>query len=268
VRIDELFVGGFVPGLLMVAMVSAYGVFHGVRSGAPRAKFSFAEAGRALLEAKWELAVPVIVIVGIFGGFGVTMVEAGALTVVYSFVVECFILRGFSLRRDFPRIALECVAVMGGVLMIIGITKGLTFYLGFQHVPEFLANWVEVSHLSKIEFLLLLNLVLLIKGSFMDVFSAIIVMVPLIGPIARNFGIEPVQLGVIFLANLELGYLTPPIGMNLCLSAYRFKQPMTAVYRATMPFYFILLAGVLMITYVPWLTMAPVHWFQYWTGGS
>jgi tripartite ATP-independent transporter DctM subunit len=268
VRIDELFVGGFVPGLLMVAMVSAYGVFHGVRSGAPRAKFSFAEAGRALLEAKWELAVPVIVIVGIFGGFGVTMVEAGALTVVYSFVVECFILRGFSLRRDFPRIALECVAVMGGVLMIIGIAKGLTFYLGFQHVPEFLANWVEVSHLSKIEFLLLLNLVLLIKGSFMDVFSAIIVMVPLIGPIARNFGIEPVQLGVIFLANLELGYLTPPIGMNLCLSAYRFKQPMTAVYRATMPFYFILLAGVLMITYVPWLTMAPVHWFQYWTGGS
>ena len=268
IDIKELFVGGFVPGLLMVAMVSAFGVFHGVRSGAPRAKFSLAEAGKALLEAKWELAVPVLVIVGIFGGLGGTMVEAGALTVVYTFVVECFILRGFSLRRDFSRIALECVTVMGGVLMIIGVAKGLTFYLGYQHVPEFLANWVDVHHLSKFEFLLLLNLVLLIKGSFMDVFSAIIVMAPLIGPIAKNFQIDSVQLGVIFLANLELGYLTPPIGMNLCLSAYRFKQSMTAVYRATMPFYFILLAGVLMITYVPWLTTEPVYWFRYWTGGN
>ena len=266
VRINELFVGGFVPGLLMVAMVSAYGVFHGVRSGAPRAKFSFAEAGQALRGAKWELAVPVLVIVGIFGGLG-TMVEAGALTVVYSFVVECFILRGFSLRRDFPRVALECVTVMGGVLMIIGVAKGLTFYLGIQHVPDLLANWVQVHHLSKYEFLLLLNLALLIKGSFMDVFSAIIVMVPLIGPIAKGFGIEDVQLGVIFLANLELGYLTPPIGMNLCLSAYRFKQPMTAVYRATLPFYLILLAGVLLITYVPWFTMAPVHLYEYWFAG-
>ena len=260
VRIEELFVGGFVPGLLMVAMVSAYGVFHGVRDGAPRARFSFAEAGQALWGAKWELAVPVLVIVGIFGGLG-TMVEAGALTVVYSFVVECFILRGFSLRRDFPRIALECVTVMGGVLMIIGIAKGLTFYLGIQHVPDLLANWVQVHHLSKYEFLLLLNLALLIKGSFMDVFSAIIVMVPLIGPIAKGFDIPDVQLGVIFLANLELGYLTPPIGMNLCLSAYRFKQSMTAVYRATLPFYLILLAGVLLITYVPWFTTAPVNWF-------
>jgi tripartite ATP-independent transporter DctM subunit len=266
VRINELFVGGFVPGLLMVAMVSAYGVFHGVRGGAPRAKFSVAEAGQALLGAKWELAVPVLVIVGIFGGLG-TMVEAGALTVVYSFVVECFILRGFSLRRDFPRVALECVTVMGGVLMIIGVAKGLTFYLGIQHVPDLLANWVQVHHLSKYEFLLLLNLALLIKGSFMDVFSAIIVMVPLVVPIAKGFGIEDVQLGVIFLANLELGYLTPPIGMNLCLSAYRFKQPMTAVYRATLPFYLILLAGVLLITYVPWFTMAPVHWYQYWFAG-
>jgi tripartite ATP-independent transporter DctM subunit len=188
--------------------------------------------------------------------------------VVYSFVVECFILRGFSLRRDFPRVALECVTVMGGVLMIIGVAKGLAFYLSIQHVPDLLANWVQVHHLSKYEFLLLLNLALLIKGSFMDVFSAIIVMVPLIGPIAQGFGIEDVQLGVIFLANLELGYLTPPIGMNLCLSAYRFKQPMTAVYRATLPFYLILLAGVLLITYVPWFTMAPVEWYRYWFAGG
>jgi tripartite ATP-independent transporter DctM subunit len=259
VQIDALFVGGFVPGLLMVAMVSAWGVFHGVKSGAARSRFSFAEARRALWVAKWELALPVIVIVGLFGGFG-TLVEAGAIAVAYSFIAECFILREFSLRRDFPRVAVECVTVVGGVLLIIGVAKGLTYYLAIQDVPGILTNWVDVHIHSKYTFLLLLNIALLIKGSFMDVFSAIIVMVPLIQPIAARFGIDPVQMGVIFLANLELGYLTPPIGMNLCLSAYRFKQPMTAVYRATWPVYLILLAGVLLITYVPALTTLPVKW--------
>ena len=259
VQIDTLFVGAFVPGLLMVAMVSAWGVFQGVKCGAVRSRFSFAEARQALWVAKWELALPVIVIVGLFGGFGL-LVEAGAIAVVYAFIVECFIMRGFSLRRDFPRVAVECVTVVGGVLLIIGVAKGLTYYLAIQDVPGFLTNWVAAHNLSKYQFLLLLNVVLLIKGSFMDVFSAIIVMVPLIQPIAAKFGIDPVQMGVIFLANLELGYLTPPIGMNLCLSAYRFKQPMTAVYRATLPVYVILLIGVLLITYVPELTTLPVKW--------
>ncbi len=261
VQIDTLFVGGFVPGLLMVAMVSAWGVRHGMKSGAVRLPFSFAETGRALWAAKWELAVPVIVIIGLFRGFG-TMVEAGAIAAVYSFLVECVILREFSLRRDFPRAALECVTVVGGVLLIIGVAKGLTYYLAIQDVPGLLTTWVVTHIESKYVFLLLLNIVLLIKGSFMDVFSAIIVMVPLIQPIAVHYGIDPVQMGVIFLANLELGYLTPPIGMNLCLSAYRFKQPMTAIYKATLPFYLILLAGVLLITYVPWFTTAPVKWFM------
>jgi C4-dicarboxylate transporter, DctM subunit len=243
VRIDTLFAGGFVPGLLMVVMVSAWGVLQGAKSGAERSRFSLAEARKALWGAKWELAVPVLVIAGILGGFG-TLVEAGAITAIYCFIVECFVMRGFSLRRDFPRLALECVTVMGGVLLIIGVAKGLTYYFAVQDVPAALTNWVDVHIHSKYVFLLLLNVVLLIKGSFMDVFSAIIVMVPLIQPIAAKFGIDPVQMGVIFLANLELGYLTPPIGMNLCLSAYRFKLPMTTVYRATLPFYLILLAGV------------------------
>jgi tripartite ATP-independent transporter DctM subunit len=260
VQIDTLFVGGFVPGLLMVAMVSAWGVREGVKSGAVRLRFSFQEACRALWAARWELAVPVIVIVGLFGGFG-TMVEAGAIAAVYSLIAECFILRGFSLGRDFPRLAVECVTVVGGVLLIIGVAKGLTYYLAIQDVPGILTNWVDGHIHSKYVFLLLLNIVLLIKGSFMDVFSAIIVMVPLIQPIAARFGIDPVQMGVIFLANLELGYLTPPIGMNLCLSAYRFKQPMAAVYRATLPFYLILLIGVLLITYVPALTTVPARLF-------
>ena len=257
--ISTLFVAGFVPGLMMVTMVSALGVFQAIRYGAERAKFSFSEARKAIWDAKWEIAVPFIVLIGLFGGFG-TLVEAGAITVIYVFCVEWLASPDFSIRRDFPRVTLECVTVVGGVLMIIGVAVGLTSYLVTADVPTMLIDWVGGHIQSKYVFLLLLNLALLVSGTFMDVFSAIIVLVPLITPIATRFNIDPVQLGIIFLANLELGYLTPPIGMNLCLSAYRFKQPMTAVYRATLPVYLILLLGVLLITYVPELTLLPVKW--------
>jgi tripartite ATP-independent transporter DctM subunit len=257
--ISTLFVAGFVPGVMMVAMVSAWGVLKAVRCGVERTPFSFSEARKAVWDAKWEMAVPFIVLIGLFGGFG-TLVEAGAITVIYVFVVECLVSRDFSVRRDFPRVTLECVTVVGGVLMIIGVAVGLTSYLVAADVPSVLIAWVQAHIQSKYVFLLLLNLALLVSGTFMDVFSAIIVLVPLITPIATNFGIDPVQLGIIFLANLELGYLTPPIGMNLCLSAYRFKRPMTTVYRATLPVYLILLLGVLLITYVPELTLLPVKW--------
>jgi len=257
--ISTLFVAGLVPGLMMVAMVCAWGVFQAVRHGAERSTFSFAEARKAIWDAKWEIAVPFIVLIGLFGGFG-TLVEAGAITVIYVFIVECLVSPEFSVRRDFPRVTLECVTVVGGVLMIIGVAVGLTSYLVTADVPTMLIDWVGAHIQSKYVFLLLLNLALLVSGTFMDVFSAIIVLVPLITPIAMRFNIDPVQLGIIFLANLELGYLTPPIGMNLCLSAYRFKQPMTTVYRATLPVYLILLLGVLLITYVPELTLLPVKW--------
>jgi len=257
--INTLFVAGFVPGLMMVAMVSGWGVLQAVRCGAERAKFSFREARQAIWAAKWEIAVPFIVLIGLFGGLG-TLVEAGAITVVYCLIVESLVSPGFSIRRDFPRITLECVTVIGGVLMIIGVAVGLTGYLVAADVPTVLIGWVEAHIQSKYVFLLLLNVALLVSGTFMDCFSAIVVMVPLIAPIAARFAVDPVQLGIIFLANLELGYLTPPIGMNLCLSAYRFKQPMTAVYRATLPVYLILLGGVLLITYVPELTLWPVKW--------
>ena len=259
--IDQLFVGGFLPGLLMVTLVSAWGVRQAVRNRVERTRFSRAEAVAAIWTAKWELAIPAIVLTGLFGGFG-TLVEAGAITVVYIFVVECLVYKGFSARRDYARVARECVTVVGGVLLIIGVAVGFTNYLVDAQLPGLLIAWTQAHIHSKYAFLLLLNFVLLVKGSFMDVFSAIIVVVPLITPIATAFGIEPVQLGIIFLANLELGYLTPPVGMNLCLSAYRFQRPMSSVYRATLPFYLILLAGVLLITYVPWITMAPVHWLD------
>jgi len=259
VSIPSLFVGGFLPGLLLVALVSAWGIRQGVRCKATRTEFSAREARLSLWEAKWELALPVIVLIGLFGGFG-TLVEAGALTVAYALVVECFIYRDFSLRKDYGRTAIECVTVTGGVLLIIGVAVGLTNYLVDAQIPTLLIAWVHAHIHSKLTFLLLLNLFLLVKGSFMDVFSAIIVLVPLLTKLGDSFGIDPVQLGIIFIANLELGYLTPPIGMNLCLSAYRFKQPLAAIYRATLPFYLILLLGVLLITYVPVLTTGPVHW--------
>jgi tripartite ATP-independent transporter DctM subunit len=259
VPISTLFYAGFVPGLLMVAMVCAWGVFRGVRDGAARARFSLGEARTAIWEAKWELLLPAIVLVGIFGGFG-TLTEAGAITVVYTFLVEWMVSPTFS-PRSFGRVATECVIVIGGVLLIVGVAVGFTNYLVMAHVPELMKQWTLANIHSKIAFLLLLNVVLLIKGSFMDVFSAIIVMVPLIKPIADTFGIDPVQLGIIFLANGELGYLTPPVGMNLCYAAYRFQRPMTAVYRATLPFYLILLIGVLLITYVPALTLWPLKLF-------
>jgi tripartite ATP-independent transporter DctM subunit len=258
--IDQLFIGGFLPGILMVALVSAWGVYQAVRNHAEHTRFSGAEALRSAWAAKWELAVPAIVLIGLFGGFG-TLVEAGAITVVYAFIIECFVYKGLSARRDYAGVAKECVIVIGGVLLIVGVAVGFTNYLVDAQLPDRLIAWTQAHIHSKYLFLLLLNLVLLLKGSFMDVFSAIIVVVPLITPIAATFGIEPVQLGIIFLSNLELGYLTPPVGMNLCLSAYRFERPMASVYRATLPFYLILLAGVLLITYVPWITMAPVHWF-------
>jgi tripartite ATP-independent transporter DctM subunit len=257
--INTLFVAGFVPGLMMVTMVSALGVVQALRCDVERAKFSFSEARKAISDAKWELAVPIIVLFGLFGGFG-TLVEAGAIAVIYVFIVEWLVSPDFSPRRDFPRVTLECVTVVGGVLMIIGVAVGLTSYLVTADVPTMLIGWVDAHIQSKYVFLLLLNLALLVSGTFMDVFSAIIVLVPMITPVALRFNIDPVQLGIIFLANLELGYLTPPIGMNLCLSAYRFKQPMTTVYRATLPVYLILLLGVLLITYVPQLTLLPVKW--------
>jgi C4-dicarboxylate transporter DctM subunit len=257
--ISTLFVAGLAPGLMMVAMVAAWGVLQAVRCGAQRAPFSFAEAREAIWEAKWELAVPFLVLIGLFGGFG-TLVEAGAITVVYCLVAERLVSPHFSIRRDFPRVTLECVTVVGGALMIIGAAVGLTSYLVASGVPAQLIGWANAHIRSKYAFLLLLNLVLLVSGTFMDVFSAIIVLAPLVVPIGLRFDIDPVQLGIIFLANLELGYLTPPIGMNLCLSAYRFKLPMAAVYRATLPVYLILLAGVLLITYLPALTTLPVKW--------
>ncbi len=253
-EIDRLFLGGLLPGLLLVLLVAVFSGWKGVRVGAERTPFSAREAAAAVWEAKWELLLPVIVLVGIFGGFA-TLVEAAALTVFYAFVVECFVYKDLRVRCDVPRVTEECVTLVGGVLLILAAALGFTNYLIDAQIPMRALGWVRAHIESQLLFLLALNGFLLIVGCLLDIYSAILVVAPLIAPMGAAFGVDPVHLGIIFLANLQLGYLTPPIGMNLFLSAYRFNQPLARVCRYSLPFLLIMLVGVLLITYAPWLSL-------------
>ncbi|MCY4596107.1 MAG: TRAP transporter large permease subunit [Bryobacterales bacterium] len=256
--INELFLGGLLPGILLVGLVALWGVRHGRRAEQVRRRFDPVEARAAVAEAKWELLLPVVVIGGIFGGI-VTLVEAAAVTVLYAFVIECIVHRDLPIRGRLPAVAAECATLVGGVLLILGVALGFTNYLIDAQIPDQALEWVQAHIESKYVFLLVLNALLLVVGCMMDIFSAILVVVPLIAPMGEAFGVDPVHLGIIFLANLELGYLTPPVGMNLFLASYRFDEPLTRIYRSVLPFLVILLGGVLLITYLPALTLALVR---------
>lgn len=253
VPISDLFVAAFLPGLLMVAAVSLYGLREGLRTTVPRPPFVLKEAGAALWAAKWELLLPVVALVALFGGF-TSLIEAAALTVVYTLVVQTVIHRDIA-PAQLPGVIIRSTTLIGGVFAILGVAMGFTNYLVDAMVPMQAADWIRQFVDSPLVFLLALNLFLLAVGCLMDIFSAIIIVVPLIQPISQSFGIDPLHLGVIFLVNLELGYLTPPVGMNLFLAALRFDKPVIEVYRSTLPFFFVLLAIVLLVTYVPALTV-------------
>ena len=214
-----------------------------------RNKFNLKESVKALSIAKWEIIIPILIIVSLFSGFA-TLVECAALLVVYVLFIELYIYKDIDIK-DIPKIVIDCATLVGGVLIILGFAMGFTGYLVDAQIPLKILHFAQQSIESKIVFLLALNILLLIAGCIMDVFSAIIVIVPLIAPLAAYFGIDPVHLAIIFIANLELGYITPPVGMNLFLSSYRFEKDMPTVYRATMPYFFIRLIGVLFITYIP-----------------
>jgi len=255
IAVDQMFKGGFLPGVLLSLIMAAWAVRTGVRAGAPRAPFSLGELRAAAWEAKWDLLLPVIVLLGIFGGFA-TIVEAAAMTVLYAFCMEVFLHRDIDLRRQFPEAGTESVRLVGGFLILLAAATGLTGYMVDAGVPQTILEWVRATIESRVAFLLVLNVFLLLVGATMHIFSAIVVVVPIIAPLASAYDIHPVHLGIIFLANLELGFLMPPVGMNLFLSAYRFDRPFMEVVRATLPFLLILLCGVLAITYIPWLTTA------------
>jgi len=253
VTMEQMFKGGLLPGLLMIGMVGAWGVWRGPKQTAQRRPFDGRAAWAAAWEAKWELLIPVVALGALFGGFA-TPVEAAALTAVYAFCVETFVYRDLALRRDVPRVMVECGLLVGGVLLILGVALGFTYFLIDAQIPDLAVLWVTAHVHSPWVFLLLVNLLLLVVGCLMDIYSAIVVVVPLLVPIAQAFGVDMVHLGIIFLVNLELGYLTPPVGMNLFLSSYRFNKPVGEVARASLPILGVLAVGVLLITYLPWLT--------------
>jgi C4-dicarboxylate transporter, DctM subunit len=254
VAIEDLFIGGFVPGMLMLALLAALGVREAVKTNATRHPFAFRELAAALWAAKWEMALPVVVLWALFSGYATTS-ESAAVAALYALIVQRFIHRDVPTFKDVVRVAGECVALIGGVLVILSIAVGLTNYLVNAQVPTLLIEWTQAHIQSKWAFLLALNGFLLLVGTVMDIFSAIVVVVPLLLPLADAYEINYVHLGVIFIANLELGYLHPPLGLNLLLASYRFKKPVLEVTWATLPMLGILMIGVLLITYVPWLTL-------------
>ncbi len=258
IPIEDIFLGGVLPGILLTTMVAAWGVREGIVSGAGRYPFRAEEAWASLWAAKWELAIPVLVLAAMFSGLA-TAVEAAALTALYALIVQAVIHRDLSLRHDLLRAFTECVTVIGGVLIILGVAQGFTSYLVGAQVPARLVEWVRGHIASRLMFLFVLNLFLLVVGWLMEIFAAIVVVVPLIVPLGASFGIHPVHLGIIFIANLELGFLTPLVGLNIFLASYRFKRPILEVCRAALPMMGILGIGVLVITYVPWLTTGLLH---------
>ncbi|HCQ97794.1 MAG TPA: C4-dicarboxylate ABC transporter [Acidobacteria bacterium] len=256
---DDLFVAGIVPGVLLVMLAAAWGVREGLITGAGRRKFVGPELRSALWEAKWELSIPFVVLGVLFSG-SATLVETAAFTALYAAIIQGVVHRDFTLGRGLHQAFSECVVLVGGVLIILGVAVGFTAYLYDADVPFRLVDWANENVGSRLMFLFGLNIFLLLVGCVMDIFSATFVVVPLIVPVAEQFGVHPLHLGIIFIANLELGFLTPPVGLNLFLASYRFDRPLLDVYRASMPLLAILGFGVLIITYVPWLTLGLVEW--------
>lgn len=255
VPIQQMFLGGIVPAFVMIIAVSLWGIQRGPRNDSQRRPFDQREARQALWDAKWELLMPVVALAALFAGFA-TPVEAAALTALYAFLIEAVIHHDLKILRDVRRVMAECGLLIGGVLLILGVSLGFTNYLVDAEVPARVVEWTTRSIHSSYLFLLLLNGFMLIVGCLMEIYPAIIVEVPLLVPLGAAYGIDPIRLGIIFLANLELGYLTPPVGLNLLMSSYRFRKPVGEVLRSVLPVVAVISVGVLLITYVPALTTA------------
>ena len=261
VSIKDLFIGGLIPGIILSVAVAGYSIFQGYAQHVERQPFNLKQIWAELKNSYWEVIIPLLILYGVFGGY-TTLVETSSIVVIYIFIVEVFVYKDLSIR-DMPRIIIDCATLIGGVLIILGVAMGLTSYIVDAQIPMLLMEWVKETITSKYVFLLLLNILLLVVGCLMDIFSAIIIVVPLIIPLLGLFpDIHPVHLAVIIIANLELGYLTPPVGMNLFLSAYRFDKDMPVVYKATLPFFLLSLIVVLAITYIPILSLGLLRLFQ------
>lgn len=257
--VDNLFRACFLPGLLLILMLALYSGFRAKRANIPKIRFTWQNLRHALREAIWEFPLPIIVIGGIYGGI-FTPTRAAAVTAFYVLVVEVFIYRDLSLTKDIPRIMRESMLLVGSIIVILGMAFGLTNYLIDQEIPQQILGFMQTFITNKLAFLMMLNVFLLIVGCMMDIFSAIVVVVPLIMPVALQFGVNPIHLGVIFLLNLEIGYSTPPVGLNLFISSFRFRKPVIKLYAAAIPFLIILLIALLIVTYFPQLSLWMVRY--------
>ncbi len=254
ISIDDLFLAGLFPGILMIVMLSAWCFWVNRDIRIPFDQFSWTEVGQAIAEAKWEIPLPIVVLGGIYSGY-FAVSEAAAVTALYVITVDVFILREIKIS-DMPRIMRESMILVGGILIILGLSLASTTYMIDEGVPQKILGVINQYVSSQFSFLVLLIIFLLILGAILDIFSALVLIVPLILPIGQSYGVHPVHLGIIFLATMQLGYLTPPIGLNLFIASYRFDKSITQIYMATLPFLLILLLSVLVIAFVPQLSLA------------
>jgi tripartite ATP-independent transporter DctM subunit len=253
VSIDYLFLAGILPGLLMLAMLSGWSLWVSRNNRKPVHSFSLREIGAAVRESVWEIPLPFVVLGGIYSGF-LAVSEAAAVTALYVFFVEVIVLREIRFA-DIPRIIRESMVLVGGILIILGVSLASTNYMIGAGVPQQLLEFVAGFVSSQFSFLILLLVFLLILGAILDIFSAIVLVVPLILPIAAGYDVNAVHLGIVFLAAMQLGYMTPPVGLNLFIASYRFEKPIMHVYSATFPFLIILMLSVLVITFWPSLSL-------------
>ena len=261
VRIDHLFLAGILPGILMLVLLMGYSMYKGPETRGQRDRLSVEQIVSGLKETAWELALPFIVLGGIYGGFLVAG-EAAAITALYVLFIETIIYRDISLRQ-LPQLMVKSMMLFGGILVILAASMAATNYLVDQEIPTRLFAFISEYISSKYTFLLLLNIFLLIVGSMLDIFSALVLVVPLIVPVARGFDVNLIHLGIIFLTNLQIGYCTPPVGLNLFLASYRFERPVIQLYSATLPFLGLLILTLIIITYFPLLSLSLVNLFGF-----
>jgi len=257
--ITQLFAAGLIPGLFLMIIMSFYSFFVAKRSGTSTFRISLSEIKKTAWVAKWELFIPVMLVVGIFGGF-VTLGEVASIMVTYAFIVGIFIHKDIRIGQ-FPLIIRESMILVGAIFIIFGSALALTTYMIDAEIPMIVLQFIQAHINSKVTFLITLNIFLFIVGSLMEIYAALIVVPPLIVPIAMSYGINPIHLGIIFLTNLEIGYFMPPVGLNLLISCIRFNKPLSSLYRAAIPFIAIMIIGLLVITYVPWLSLALIEHF-------
>ena len=254
ISIEDLFLAGLLPGFLMLVILSGYSVWKNRAIRVPLGDFSWKEVGSATRAAIWEIPLPIVVLGGIYSGY-FAISEAAAVTAIYVLVVDVFVLREVSLR-ELPKIMRESMVLVGGILVILGVSLASTNYMIDAGVPQQLLAWIGNYVNSQLGFLFLLLVFLLILGAILDIFSAIVLVVPLILPIALQYGVHPVHLGIVFLATMQLGYITPPVGLNLFIASYRFNRPITTLYVSTLPWFLFLMISVIIIAFWPWLSLA------------